>query len=603
MEVDASSQPLVLERLRSFVADCLDKHLLRSAIFFGDKLVSMSEGEAQDVHLLAQAYVFNGEHARALALLRAEKLTDASPRFVYLTAVCLVETSAWDDALALLGEDWPEPVAGCAPPGKPPSPSLIRLPPSLPPSPRAPSEMNASGEDVSCEAACCLLRGRVYAALENRPAAARSFKARALAAQAAQARARSRRAQAALSHDPLCYEAFEALLSGQMLTPGDEVALLSSLAWPSGCDWAGDLYRLAAASRDPLCDVPATLQALHSHAADAGLPLAACAQLQDNGDVRASVAAWRLARGDAAGAYAVTSGVLEEDSLRVSALPTHLAAAAELGKSNELFRRGHALVAADPTSGLAWYAVGCYYSVVGQPPAARRALARATTAAPHFAPGWIAYGHAFAAGDETEQALAAYRTAARLFQGAPAPLLWMGVEYGRAANWPLARQFLSAARDACSGDGAPHHELGCVALRCGDAHRAEKHFRDAIALAPQPLAAAWEPALLGLGHALRKQNRFSEAMDAYARSLALLPRSPVRCAQLPPQSRTALAVSHRAQSTLTALAFTHQLAGRPGDRDKAIDLYHHALGLRPEDDFAQEMLEAALTEAALGLPA
>jgi len=359
-----------------------------------------------------------------------------------------------------------------------------------------------------------------------------------------------------------------------MLTPGDEVELLGALRWPAGCSWVGSLYGLQAAARSPQSDVPAALVALGQRCEEAGLGAEAGAALAANGDVQSFAAEWRLARGDAAGAYAATSAALVRDPQRAAALPTHLSAAAQLGKSNELFRRGHELVKADPGSGIAWYAVGCYYSCVGQPPAARRALARCTAQAPSFAPGWMAYGHAFAASDETEQALAAYRTAARLFQGAPAPLLWMGVEYARAANWQLARQFLTAARDACAGDGAPHHELGCVWLRCGDAAKAETHFRAALQLAPSPLCAAWEPALLGLGHALRKQRRWAEAAEAYERSLALLPRS---------------------AATLAALAFTHQLAG---DRARAIELYHNALGLRPDDSFAQEMLEVALAEEA-----
>lgn len=49
------SSPAVLERLRNIVADCLDKHLHSSAVFFADKLVTLSDGAAEDVFLLAQA--------------------------------------------------------------------------------------------------------------------------------------------------------------------------------------------------------------------------------------------------------------------------------------------------------------------------------------------------------------------------------------------------------------------------------------------------------------------------------------------------------------------------------------------------------------------
>lgn len=43
-----------------------------------------------------------------------------------------------------------------------------------------------------------------------------------------------------------------------------------------------------------------------------------------------------------------------------------------------------------------------------------------------FAPAWIGFGNAFAAQEETDQAVSAYRTAARLFQGSHLPLLYIG---------------------------------------------------------------------------------------------------------------------------------------------------------------------------------
>ena len=365
---------------------------------------------------------------------------------------------------------------------------------------------------VSTAAALAVLRGHVHLGLENRSAAARCFKARRPWSTARELDTRTtaradvvsrnwlltRRAcsvvlwQAALSIDPLCYEAFDALSSGLMLTPGQEAATLAALHWTPGDGWLGALYSLQVAAHNPGADVPALLERLQAEAFATGVGECAAAALRESADVLAASAEWSLGRGDAAGAYAMTSALLERDPLRASALPAHLAAATTLGKRNELFARGHDLVQADPQSGVAWYAVGCYYAAAGQHNAARRFLAKCTAAAPGFAPGWLAYGHAFAAQDETDQALAAYRTAARLFPGAPSPLLWVGVEYGRAANWPLARQFLQAARDACPGDPVPYHELGCVALRAGEPDAARIAFEHALQRAPQPLSDTWE---------------------------------------------------------------------------------------------------------------
>lgn len=43
-----------LEKLRSVVRDCFGKHLYSSAIFFADKLVTVSGAAAADMYLLAQ---------------------------------------------------------------------------------------------------------------------------------------------------------------------------------------------------------------------------------------------------------------------------------------------------------------------------------------------------------------------------------------------------------------------------------------------------------------------------------------------------------------------------------------------------------------------
>ena len=47
----------------------------------------------------------------------------------------------------------------------------------------------------------------------------------------------------------------------------------------------------------------------------------------------------------------------------------------------------------------------------------------------HLAAAWIAFGHSFSAQDESEQAMKAYRSAARLFPGCHLANLYIGMEY------------------------------------------------------------------------------------------------------------------------------------------------------------------------------
>jgi anaphase-promoting complex subunit 6 len=94
-----------------------------------------------------------------------------------------------------------------------------------------------------------------------------------------------------------------------------------------------------------------------------------------------------------------------------------------------------------------------------------------------------------------------------------------------------------------------------------------------------PAAAAWEPAWVNLGHALRKLRRWGDAEGCLRRALALAPWAP---------------------GTHAALGYTLHLQGRTAE---AVEWYHTALGLRPEDVFTATMLQAALfeeTEAVAG---
>ena len=87
-----------------------------------------------------------------------------------------------------------------------------------------------------------------------------------------------------------------------------------------------------------------------------------------------------------------------------------------------------------------------------------------------------------------------------------------------------------------------------------------------------------EVALVNLGHTLRRLGKWREARDKFQEALAISPESP---------------------TTLAALAFVDHL---DGDLGGAIELYHRALGLRPDYAFAEDMLWRALEEAHSLLP-
>ena len=158
----------------------------------------------------------------------------------------------------------------------------------------------------------------------------------------------------------------------------------------------------------------------------------------------------------------------------------------------------------------------------------------------------------------------------------PSPVLCIGMEYQRTNNLSLAEHFFGRAREICPSDPLVYNELGVLAYRNRDYTTAVSFLERAISLVPQPLTDRWEATVVNLAHANRKLNNFDDAIAWYERALSLAPR---------------------VASTYTALGFTHQLKGNfQSHMGEAIECYHKALGLRPDDTFAQEMLTLALID-------
>ena len=99
-----STEQLSLDALRSIVQDSLGKHLYENAIFFADKLVTLSQS-ADDVYRLAQALLFTKQFRRALHVLRTTGQATAESRFRYLTAKCFAECQEWDECLSTLSDE------------------------------------------------------------------------------------------------------------------------------------------------------------------------------------------------------------------------------------------------------------------------------------------------------------------------------------------------------------------------------------------------------------------------------------------------------------------------------------------------------------------
>ncbi|CAH2981651.1 unnamed protein product [Chilo suppressalis] len=304
---------------------------------------------------------------------------------------------------------------------------------------------------------------------------------------------------AALRADCACYEALDMLLDHHALTPAQESELVESLPVSSQLGAAeGALVRAAyrerlnrytPAPREPNvtqldCPMKADVEVCRSRTAEASI-----------------CRARRLAAGcEWAAALKLLDSVDPWCSGDIRA-----ACLVELRKSSELFAFAHTLVDAYPNSWISWYAVGCYYYLIGKSEFARRYLSKAKSLEPGAGCVWLAYGHSFANEKEHDQAMAAYFKASQLMGGCHLPPLYVGVECSLLNNAAMCERFLARAATLHSDSEAsleklversegscwerlvpianePHvaHEAGAAAFNAGDYNAAHKLLTRAL---------------------------------------------------------------------------------------------------------------------------
>eukprot|EP01102_Stenamoeba_stenopodia_P001135 TRINITY_DN10993_c0_g1_i1.p1 TRINITY_DN10993_c0_g1~~TRINITY_DN10993_c0_g1_i1.p1 ORF type:complete len:605 (+),score=160.42 TRINITY_DN10993_c0_g1_i1:44-1816(+) len=510
----------LLRQLRAKIEEAIKRYSYTSAIFFADKVVTLSKGESSDVFKLAECYFLNGEHQRALHFLERHDLVYANLESLYLAAQTMAKAKQWEDCLDLLGDG-----DGI--------PELLKEPPKQ--------------DERELFALICLVRGKMFNALENRNRASFWFKE-------------------ALKYDCFCYEAFEMLVNNHMLSSKEEEELMKTIHTRSeepsliDQDWLELIYscRLKKYNMTENSTIFESLDKKY------GLD-------STNVDILTARAEILFYNNDFQKCYDLTKQILEKDPYNHGALmPIHLSTLVQLKLKSELFYCSHKLVEENPNSAVSWYGVGCYYYLIESYESSRRYFSKATTIDPLFGPAWVGFGHAFAAQGENDQAMAAYRSASRMLSGYHLPPLCIGMELIRVNNFNLAEQYINQAHDLCSTDPLIFNELGVIYYKNKQYERAKQFFMKVLELANSNLLETWEPTVFNLGHCFRKLRQYKEAVMFYQKALAISPKNP---------------------GTYSALGYCHHLEG---DLDIAIEYYHRALAIRSDDAFTTEMLNIAL---------
>uniref|UniRef100_A0A668ACF6 Cell division cycle 16 homolog (S. cerevisiae) n=1 Tax=Myripristis murdjan TaxID=586833 RepID=A0A668ACF6_9TELE len=483
--------------------------------------------DPQDIYWLAQCLYLTSQYHRASHALRSRKLDKLYGACQYLAARCHYAAKEFQQALDIL--DMEEPAS---------KKLLDRSGKEDNGIPESAKDWDMSPASIS--SSICLLRGKIYDAMDNRPLATSSYKE-------------------ALKLDVYCFEAFDLLTSHHMLTAQEEKEFLDSLPLSQQCtEEEEELLHFLFENKLKKYNKPSDLVVPEM-----------VNGLQDNLDVVVSLAERHYYNCDFKMCYKLTSMVMVKDPFHANCLPVHIGTLVELSKANELFYLSHKLVDLYPNNPVNSAIIATFWKL-------HITCSKATTLERTYGPAWIAYGHSFAVERHylhilsLEICLAFSNVTCLLSNRCHLPMLYIGLEYGLTNNSKLAERFFSQALSIAPEDPFVMHEVAVVAFQNGDWKTAEKLFLDAMekikAIGNEVTVDKWEPLLNNLGHVCRKLKKYEQALEYHRQALVLIPQH---------------------ASTYSAIGYVHSLMG---DFESAIDYFHTALGLKRDDTFSVTML-------------
>ncbi|KAF5388872.1 hypothetical protein D9757_005688 [Collybiopsis confluens] len=573
----------MVDRMRLWRHDALMQHLYETAAFWGDKIVSWTN-DPNDAFWLAQSYFMQHQYSRAERLLTrpfptsspkhpstpplnltngeisstakgkgrerdilamprlplvlseeaqdsqefVSRLVDMSVACRYLAAQCQVRQGNWSDATEMLGEANP-------------FRDLEQERPALP---------DVDG-GIKIEASMCHLRGLLMLKLNRGDQAKNCF-------------------VEALALDVKCYDAFEQLISGEMMTPEEEWEFVQGLAYATQTPQDAAFIQL----------IYTTRLRKYKHAEEHALTRQRLVEeygLGDNPDVLFSFADALYTNFRWSDCFVITSRILGLVAIHNATTSLHIACMYHLKHlHSRLFIIAHEMVDREPENPISWYAVGIWYLSNGKWAQARQYFSKTSLMDPRFGPAWIAFAHTFALEGEHDHAVTAYSTCARMFTGSHLPLMFVGMEQITLSNYDQADEALNASFTMCDGDPLLMNERGVMAYNRGNYEEAAKLFQHALNLTEVTHSShhSWTTTYVNLGTCYRKLQQYEQAKEAYEKVLLLDPRHAL------------------------ALGFLGLVYHLTNDLDHAIIKYHEALSIDPINGYVLELLNMALESAA-----
>ena len=377
-------------------------------------------------------------------------------------------------------------------------------------------------KDIKFEAAMCHLRGLCYSKRNAFDKAKECF-------------------IKAVKIDVQCFEAFDQLMKNSFLKPNEEIRLLEELDFdliqtedPALAQEAAQFTKLLYTTRLSKYASPSAL----SHATET---LSTHYNLSNNPDLLLSRAETLYTQCRFREALTITSSILNSQSTPLTddtttitlghtpnLYPLHLACLYETSSHTTLFLLSHTLSRHAPHESYTYLAIGTYYLSTRRIPEARRFFSKASLMDPHSAAAWIGFAHTYAAEGEHDQAIAAYSTAVRLFQGSHLPQLFIGMQHLALNNMTTAWEHCVLAFQMSSGSLKPDQHLFSGEEEGADGEEGQEPIGDlqssklALPAASEGVGTGGDPLVLNeLAVILYHQANLPAAVQLFRQSLNL----------------------------------------------------------------------------------
>ena len=522
-----------VDKLRLWRHDAIMQHQYKTAEFIGDKILELTNDDANDAFWLGQVYFNQGNYLRCKNLLTSNINYQNLISCRYLAGYSLIKLEMWDDALDLIGETNPFKNNNDSGSGS-----------------GSGSSSTTTDGGIKLESSMCYLRGLIYANQNNFERAKECYKEACIV-------------------DVKCYEAFNELIMNNLMTPNEEWEfVMTQLNFRDNLDDTNndELIKLLYMTKlskylnpDKFNESEHILKEEY--------------ELYDNCDLMLSRADYLYIQCNFDECLNLCERILNKDEYNFDVLPNYLSCLYELGGKNKLFLKAHQLAELHPINPMTWLAIGTYYLSINKMVEARKFFSKATLLNPNFSNGWIGFAHTFAAEGEHEQAISAYAFAARLFPGTHLPNLFLGMQHLQMNNLNLLEEYLLASYHICNSDPLLLNELGVINFHKNQFDKAEFFLQEALNAAKNlnSDSKTWISIHANLGHVYRRANQPYKALDCFNQVLKISNKNDA--------------------NILSAIGLIHL---RLQNIFQAIEFLHDALAISPLDPIASDLLKRAL---------